>query len=168
MTKTRFNYLEHYGKCPLHKYRYASIFTQAKTKVSYRARRRPHSAKMAAPLTDAGEFEIWLNDRLDNLEVDREVYGAYILGILQEEENDDEKEDALRGILSAFLVIIRASMSVSAAVSTHTALMSAVICWAETIEMCLHSSCYDKCYNLIFCLHRKDADVVIRISDQQV
>uniref|UniRef100_A0A3P9KDQ1 Coiled-coil domain-containing protein 43 n=1 Tax=Oryzias latipes TaxID=8090 RepID=A0A3P9KDQ1_ORYLA len=58
---------------------------------------------MAAPLTDAGEFEIWLNDRLDNLEVDREVYGAYILGILQEEENDDEKEDALRGILSAFL-----------------------------------------------------------------
>uniref|UniRef100_A0A8C7X4S4 Coiled-coil domain-containing protein 43 n=1 Tax=Oryzias sinensis TaxID=183150 RepID=A0A8C7X4S4_9TELE len=80
-----------------------SIFTQAKTKVSYRARRRPHSAKMAAPLTDAGEFEIWLNDRLDNLEVDQEVYGAYILGILQEEENDEEKEDALRGILSAFL-----------------------------------------------------------------
>ncbi|RVE69756.1 hypothetical protein OJAV_G00081160 [Oryzias javanicus] len=58
---------------------------------------------MAAPLSDAGEFEIWLNERLDNLEVDREVYGAYILGILQEEENDEEKEDALRGILSAFL-----------------------------------------------------------------
>ncbi|XP_041825959.1 coiled-coil domain-containing protein 43 [Melanotaenia boesemani] len=58
---------------------------------------------MAAPLPDAGEFESWLNNRLDSLEVDREVYGAYILGILQEEENDKEKEDALQGILSAFL-----------------------------------------------------------------
>ncbi|XP_024128820.1 coiled-coil domain-containing protein 43 [Oryzias melastigma] len=58
---------------------------------------------MAAPLPDAGEFETWLNERLDSLEVDREVYGAYILGILQEEESDEEKEDALRGILSAFL-----------------------------------------------------------------
>ncbi|XP_029292600.1 coiled-coil domain-containing protein 43 [Cottoperca gobio] len=58
---------------------------------------------MAAPVTDAGEFESWLNDRLDSLEVDREVYGAYILGVLQEEEIDEEKEDALQGILSAFL-----------------------------------------------------------------
>ncbi|CDQ74458.1 unnamed protein product [Oncorhynchus mykiss] len=54
-------------------------------------------------MADAGEFEKWLNDRLDSLEVDQEVYGAYILGILQEEESDEEKEDALLGILSAFL-----------------------------------------------------------------
>ncbi|MED6236216.1 Coiled-coil domain-containing protein 43 [Ataeniobius toweri] len=58
---------------------------------------------MAAPVGDTGEFESWLNDRLDSLEVDREVYGAYILGILKEEESDEEKEDALQGILSAFL-----------------------------------------------------------------
>ncbi|KAM6966122.1 coiled-coil domain-containing protein 43 [Tautogolabrus adspersus] len=58
---------------------------------------------MAAPVTDAGEFESWLNDRLDSLDVDREVYGAYILGVLQEEESDEEKDDALQGILSAFL-----------------------------------------------------------------
>ncbi|XP_012727420.2 coiled-coil domain-containing protein 43 [Fundulus heteroclitus] len=58
---------------------------------------------MAAPVSDAGEFESWLNDRLDSLEVDREVYGAYILGILKEEESDEEKEDALQGILAAFL-----------------------------------------------------------------
>ncbi|XP_035511353.1 coiled-coil domain-containing protein 43 [Morone saxatilis] len=58
---------------------------------------------MAAPGTDAGQFESWLNDRLDSLEVDREVYGAYILGVLQEEESDEEKQDALQGILSAFL-----------------------------------------------------------------
>uniref|UniRef100_A0A3Q3X865 Coiled-coil domain-containing protein 43 n=1 Tax=Mola mola TaxID=94237 RepID=A0A3Q3X865_MOLML len=66
---------------------------------------------MAAPVPDAGEFESWLNDRLDCLEVDREVYGAYILGVLQEEETDAEKEDALQGILSAFLVIIHSGMS---------------------------------------------------------
>ncbi|XP_047428257.1 coiled-coil domain-containing protein 43 [Mugil cephalus] len=58
---------------------------------------------MAAPTVDAGEFESWLNDRLDSFEVDREVYGTYILGILQEEESDEEKQDALQGILSAFL-----------------------------------------------------------------
>ncbi|XP_056143854.1 coiled-coil domain-containing protein 43 [Lampris incognitus] len=58
---------------------------------------------MAAPATGSGAFESWLNDRLDSLEVDREVYGAYILGVLQEEESDEEKGDALQGILSAFL-----------------------------------------------------------------
>ncbi|KAK7940585.1 hypothetical protein WMY93_003911 [Mugilogobius chulae] len=58
---------------------------------------------MAAPSSSTGEFESWLNERLDSLEVDREVYGAYILGVLQEEENDEEKEDALQGIMSAFL-----------------------------------------------------------------
>ncbi|KAL2101273.1 hypothetical protein ACEWY4_003034 [Coilia grayii] len=58
---------------------------------------------MAAPGEMNGEFENWLNDRLDSLEVDRDVYGAYIHGVLQEEENDEEKTDALRGILSAFL-----------------------------------------------------------------
>ncbi|XP_063079886.1 coiled-coil domain-containing protein 43 [Engraulis encrasicolus] len=58
---------------------------------------------MAAPAGINGEFENWLNDRLDSLEVDRDVYGAYILGVLQEEESDEEKTDALRDILSAFL-----------------------------------------------------------------
>ncbi|XP_037647764.1 coiled-coil domain-containing protein 43 [Sebastes umbrosus] len=58
---------------------------------------------MAAPGADAGEFEDWLNDRLDSLEVDREVYGVYILGLLQEEDSDEEKEETLQGILSAIL-----------------------------------------------------------------
>lgn len=69
---------------------------------------------MAAPGTDAGEFENWLNGRLDSLEVDREVYGSYILGVLQEEECDEEKEDAIRGILSAFVVNIQGGVSHSA------------------------------------------------------
>ncbi|XP_029421877.1 coiled-coil domain-containing protein 43 isoform X1 [Nannospalax galili] len=51
---------------------------------------------------DGGGFGSWLDQRLDALGVDRAVYGAYILGVLQEEE-EEEKLDALQGILSAFL-----------------------------------------------------------------
>ncbi|OWK14192.1 CCDC43 [Cervus elaphus hippelaphus] len=50
-------------------------------------------------------FESWLDGRLEALGVDRAVYGAYILGVLQEEE-EEEKLDALQGILSAFLEIV--------------------------------------------------------------
>ncbi|XP_031324477.1 coiled-coil domain-containing protein 43 isoform X2 [Camelus dromedarius] len=68
---------------------------------------------MAAPSEEAaaaaGEndgvgsgFGSWLDERLEALGVDRAVYGAYILGVLQEEE-EEEKLDALQGILSAFL-----------------------------------------------------------------
>ncbi|XP_012516973.1 PREDICTED: coiled-coil domain-containing protein 43 isoform X1 [Propithecus coquereli] len=50
----------------------------------------------------SGGFGSWLDGRLEALGVDRAVYGAYILGVLQEEE-EEEKLDALQGILSAFL-----------------------------------------------------------------
>ncbi|XP_065387755.1 coiled-coil domain-containing protein 43 isoform X2 [Macaca fascicularis] len=49
-----------------------------------------------------GGFGSWLDGRLEALGVDRAVYGAYILGVLREEE-EEEKLDALQGILSAFL-----------------------------------------------------------------
>lgn len=52
---------------------------------------------------DGGGFGSWLDGRLEALGVDRAVYAAYILGVLQEEE-EEEKLDALQGILSAFLV----------------------------------------------------------------
>lgn len=81
--------------------------------------RRPRGSqdpdpKMAAPsevdASSSGEgdgegsgFGSWLDERLEALGVDRAVYGAYILGVLQEEE-EEEKLDALQGILSAFLV----------------------------------------------------------------
>jgi hypothetical protein len=52
---------------------------------------------------DGGAFGSWLDGRLEALGVDRAVYAAYILGVLQEEE-EEEKLDALQGILSAFLV----------------------------------------------------------------
>lgn len=97
---------------------------------------------MAAPVTDAGEFESWLNDSLDSLEVDREVYGAYILGVLQEEESDEEKEDALQGILSAFLVNIWSGMSRSAteAVLSHVLLsvLSARVVQSDSADVSCH------------------------------
>ncbi|XP_005394591.1 PREDICTED: coiled-coil domain-containing protein 43 isoform X2 [Chinchilla lanigera] len=49
-----------------------------------------------------GGFGSWLDGRLEALGVDRAVYGAYILGVLQEEE-EEEKLDALQCILCAFL-----------------------------------------------------------------
>lgn len=52
---------------------------------------------------DGGAFGSWLDTRLEALGVDRAVYAAYIQGVLQEEE-EEEKLDALQGILSAFLV----------------------------------------------------------------
>ncbi|KAI5629428.1 coiled-coil domain-containing protein 43, partial [Silurus asotus] len=60
-------------------------------------------ANMAAPDFSAGEFEKWLYERLDGLGADREVYGAYILGVLHEEDSEEERSDALSGILSAFV-----------------------------------------------------------------
>ncbi|EPY89699.1 hypothetical protein CB1_000085004 [Camelus ferus] len=75
--------------------------------------RQDPGPKMAAPSEEAaaaaGEndgvgsgFGSWLDGRLEALGVDRAVYGTYILGVLQEEE-EEEKLDALQGILSAFL-----------------------------------------------------------------
>ncbi|KAG3289042.1 hypothetical protein H1C71_025389 [Ictidomys tridecemlineatus] len=49
-----------------------------------------------------GGFGSWLDRRLEALGVDQAGYGSYILGVLQEEE-EEEKLDALQGILSAFL-----------------------------------------------------------------
>ncbi|EFB29824.1 hypothetical protein PANDA_008460, partial [Ailuropoda melanoleuca] len=65
----------------------------------------PSEVAAAAPGEDDGGgsgFGSWLDGRLEALGVDRAVYGAYILGVLQEEE-EEEKLDALQGILSAFL-----------------------------------------------------------------
>lgn len=58
---------------------------------------------MAAPKGDASTFDSWLNNRLEALEIDKDVYAVYIHGVLQEEDSDQERCDALRDILSAFL-----------------------------------------------------------------
>ncbi|KAL7860752.1 hypothetical protein AOLI_G00171010 [Acnodon oligacanthus] len=54
---------------------------------------------MAGP----AEFESWLCSRLDALQVDREVYGTYIRSLLEEEESEAERLEALNATLSAVL-----------------------------------------------------------------
>ncbi|NXO42834.1 CCD43 protein, partial [Locustella ochotensis] len=48
-------------------------------------------------------FPAWLAARLDALGLDRAVYGAYIEGLLREEESDEERLEALRAVLAACL-----------------------------------------------------------------
>ncbi|KAG8446923.1 hypothetical protein GDO86_014393 [Hymenochirus boettgeri] len=58
---------------------------------------------MAAPSGQV-DFSSWLESRLEEMGMDPAVYPAYINGVLQEEEdNPEERDEALRGILSAFL-----------------------------------------------------------------
>ncbi|XP_054252465.1 coiled-coil domain-containing protein 43 isoform X2 [Indicator indicator] len=59
---------------------------------------------MAAPGGEAeGGFAAWLAARLEALGLDRTVYGAYIQGLLREEESDEERLEALHGVLAACL-----------------------------------------------------------------
>uniref|UniRef100_A0A8C4NFV9 Uncharacterized protein n=1 Tax=Eptatretus burgeri TaxID=7764 RepID=A0A8C4NFV9_EPTBU len=46
----------------------------------------------------------WLRDRLEGLGVESDVYGVYIGGVLEGDESDAEKREALADILSAILV----------------------------------------------------------------
>ncbi|NXS65218.1 CCD43 protein, partial [Pandion haliaetus] len=59
---------------------------------------------MAAPGGEAEDgFVAWLAVRLEVLGLDRAVYGVYIQGLLREEESDEERLEALRGVLAACL-----------------------------------------------------------------
>ncbi|XP_017006256.2 coiled-coil domain-containing protein 43 [Drosophila takahashii] len=46
------------------------------------------------------EFQGWLNDELRKLNTDENVFGSYIVGILEGDETNEEKTEALEGILS--------------------------------------------------------------------
>lgn len=45
-------------------------------------------------------FDSWLNVKLKSLNTDENVFGFYIKGILEGEESEDEKVEALEGILA--------------------------------------------------------------------
>ena len=51
-------------------------------------------------------FLTWLNAKLKELNTDESVFGSYILGILDGDESEEEKREALEGILSEILVNI--------------------------------------------------------------
>ncbi|XP_038019221.1 coiled-coil domain-containing protein 43 isoform X2 [Motacilla alba alba] len=65
----------------------------------------PMAIPIPAPvlLPEPPPFPAWLAARLDALGLDRAVYGAYIEGLLREEESDEERLEALRAVLAACL-----------------------------------------------------------------
>ncbi|KAG8505021.1 Coiled-coil domain-containing protein 43, partial [Galemys pyrenaicus] len=117
--------------------------------------------KMAAPSEvaagasgegDSGgsSFGSWLDGRLEALGVDRAVYGAYILGVLQEEE-EEEKLDALQGILAAFLEED----------SLHNICKEIVERWSETLNVVTKVKKEDE-VQAIATLIEKQAQIVVK------
>lgn len=50
------------------------------------------------------DFNLWLNEKLRELNTDENIFGSYITGILEGDESQDEKSEALEGILSEIIV----------------------------------------------------------------
>ena len=82
--------------------------------------------KMAAagPIADGCpvEFEDWLSSRLKQLGLDEDVFGSYVTGVLDSEDTDEERKDALIGILEGMTV-----MHVFTRVSDKTDLKGGII-----------------------------------------
>lgn len=55
-------------------------------------------------MSNKKEFTLWLNKKLRELNADENVFGEYIISILEDEETADERQEALEGILSAMIV----------------------------------------------------------------
>ncbi|KAL7645582.1 UNVERIFIED_CONTAM: hypothetical protein RMT77_003968 [Armadillidium vulgare] len=53
-----------------------------------------------ASLSNTDNFSIWLKKKLVDLNTDDEVFSPYILGILESDDSEEEKREALDGILS--------------------------------------------------------------------
>lgn len=51
-------------------------------------------------------FDTWLSEKLQSLSIDESVFGVYIKGILEGDESEDEKTEALEGILAGITVSI--------------------------------------------------------------
>lgn len=49
-------------------------------------------------------FDSWLSKKLQALNTDEGVFGSYIKGILEGDETEDEKTEALEGILAGITV----------------------------------------------------------------
>ena len=49
---------------------------------------------------DTTNFDSWLSTKLQELKTDEGVFGSYIRGILEGDESEEEKTEALEGILA--------------------------------------------------------------------
>lgn len=54
----------------------------------------------------AVKFDVYLREKLQKIKIDAEVFGAYILGILEAEDENEEKVEALTDILSGVMVFL--------------------------------------------------------------
>ncbi|XP_053593493.1 coiled-coil domain-containing protein 43 isoform X2 [Microplitis demolitor] len=71
-------------------------------------------------------FDSWLSKKLQALNTDEGVFGAYIKGILEGDETEDEKTEALQSILSG----------ITENIDTHVAeIFAAWIKWLPTQDM---------------------------------
>ena len=52
----------------------------------------------------ASSFDAWLSKKLQALNTDEGVFGTYIKGILEGDETEDEKTEALESILAGITV----------------------------------------------------------------
>lgn len=59
---------------------------------------------MAIVPNSTEEFSLWLKKKLIDLNTDDEVFSPYILGILEADDSEEEKSEALLGILSEIIV----------------------------------------------------------------
>lgn len=58
-------------------------------------------------MSDKKDFEKWLSKKLTELNTDENVFGSYIMGILEGDETLEEKREGLEGILSAIIVSLK-------------------------------------------------------------
>ena len=58
-------------------------------------------AKMAA---GADDFEDWLSSKVRSLELDEEVFLDYLKGVLDSEESEEDKREAMTGIFEGAVV----------------------------------------------------------------
>ena len=49
-------------------------------------------------------FEDWLNSRMRQLGLDEDVFGSYVTGVLDSEDTDEDRKDALIGIFEGMTV----------------------------------------------------------------
>lgn len=55
-------------------------------------------------MSEKKQFTEWLNKKLRELNTDENVFGEYIISILEDAETADERQDGLEGILSEMIV----------------------------------------------------------------
>ncbi|KAH7953642.1 hypothetical protein HPB49_010850 [Dermacentor silvarum] len=114
------------------------------------------------------DFELWLADKLRALNIDPDVFGSYITGILEGNETEDEKSEALQGILTEVCVgdrMLRCASSHSLKVLRFTPadLICLFLCRQED-ALC---DVKDEIFNKWSEYNERPAEGDVRVNDEQ-